>query len=93
MSTADEGKPLHQRKRFTWNGVAFERVTGFHEAGRYSVIDQDGGKWILSGGNSNRWPWKIEGQGKGIARNLVEAAEWIAAYRTRHPLSPYKPER
>lgn len=90
MAKPEDAKPIHQRLRFDWNGVAFQRLTQMHEAGRYSVIDADGGKWIVTGGNSNRWPWKIEGQGKGIARNLVEAAEWIAAYRKRHPLSPYK---
>lgn len=96
MSKPDEGKPIHQRKRFTHQGVSFERVTGFHEEGKYSVVDQDGGKWTVTGDGSNRYPWVIKNHRDNVqkfARNLVESAQWIAGERARYPLSPYKSEK
>lgn len=95
MGKPDAGKPLHQQKRFTHQGVSFERVTGFHEPGRYSVIDQDGGKWTVTGDGTNRYPWVVYNHREKVqkfARNLVDAAQWIAGERARHPLSPYKGE-
>lgn len=95
MSKPDDGKPLHQRKRFTHEGVSFERLTGFHEEGRYSVVDQDGGRWTVTGDGTNRYPWVVHNHREKVqkfARNLVETAEWIARERAKNPLSPYKPE-
>lgn len=96
MTKPDHLKPIHQRKRFESDGVAFERLTQMHEEGKYSATDSDGGKWIVTGDGTNRYPWFIrnaKGHVEGGAKNLVDVAAWIARYRKKNPLSPYKHER
>lgn len=95
MAKPDHLKPLHQRKRFDVAGVSFERQTPMHEPGKYSVIDAEGGRWIVTGDGTNRYPWFIrnaKGHVEGGAKNLVDAGEWIARHRRKNPISPYKPE-
>ncbi len=96
MPKPDHLKPLHQRKRFDVEGVSFERQTPMHEPGKYSAVDFEGGRWIVTGDGTNRYPWFIRrdnGHVEGGAKNLVDAAGWIARYRRKNPISPYKPER
>lgn len=95
MPKPDHLKPIHQRKTFEVEGVKFQRLTAMHEAGRYSVVDQDGEKWVVTGDGTNRYPWFIRDAKEhviGGAKNLEDAGGWIARFRRKNPTTPYKHE-
>lgn len=71
---------------FTHRGIRLERQNALHEEGVYLATDAAGAEWCVSGvGGTNRKPWTIcrpvakGGTCVAYARNLVEAAETIAA--------------
>lgn len=95
MTKPDHLKPMHQRKTFEVEGVTFRRLTPFHEEGKYSAVDAEGGKWTVTGNGTNRYPWFIhdeKGKVRDGAKNLDDAGRRIAHLRRRNPISPYKPD-
>lgn len=88
-------KPFYQRMEFSLDGIRFKRTTKLHQEGRYEVTDAEGGKWIVTGDGTNRYPWIVHNERGAVekfCRNLQDAAGAIARARARNPRSPYKPE-
>jgi hypothetical protein len=75
---------------FTHRGIRMDRQNALHEEGVYLATDPSGAEWCVSGiGGTKRKPWTIcrpvarGGTCVGYARNLIQAAETIAALSKR----------